>query len=67
MFIFLQCISVNQGENKHETILQIDITRETFFVSGRFPSLKTVVSISLSSFGFIDRSSFWAMVMQNIR
>ena len=65
-FIFLQCTSVNQGENKRETILQTNITRETLFLSGQFPSLKTILPISLSNFGFIDRSNFWARVMENM-
>ena len=63
MVIFLQCTSENQGENKCKAILQTLFTRETLFLSGRFPCLKF---ISLSSFCFIDRSSFWAMAMQNI-
>ena len=62
--IFLLCTSENQGENKRKTILQTHITRETL-LSGRFSCLKTFFSISSSSFGFIDRSSLWAMVMQN--
>ena len=64
--IFLQCTSENQGENKRKPILQTLITRETLFLSGRFPCLKTIFPISSSRFGFIDRSSFWAMVMQNM-
>ena len=63
---FLQCTSENQGENKRKTILQTHIIRDTLLQSGRFPCLKTIFSISSSSFGFTDRSSFWAMVMQNI-
>ena len=62
--IFLQFTLENQGENKHKTILQTHITRETL-LSGRFSCLKTIFSIFLSSFGSFYRSSFWAMVMQN--
>ena len=58
MVIILQCTSENQGENKRKTILQTLITRETLFLSGRFPCLKTIFTISLSSFGFIDRLCF---------
>ena len=56
--IFLQRTSENKGENKKKTILEIHITRETLLLSGRFPCLKTIFSVSSSSFGFIDRSSF---------
>ena len=65
MVIFLQCTSENQRQNKRKTILQTHITRETL-LSGRFSCLKTIFSISSSTFGFIDRSNFRAMVMQNI-
>ena len=65
MIIFLQCTLENQGENKHKTILQTHITRETLLSEG-FSCLKTIFSISSSTFGFIDCSNFRAMVMQNI-
>ena len=56
--VFLQCTSENQGENKRKITLETHTTRETLLLRGRFPCLTTIFSISSSSFGFIDRSSF---------
>ena len=52
MVIVLQCTSENQGENKRKAILQTLITRETLFLSGWFPCLKTIFLNFLIKFWF---------------